>query len=610
MNGSSADDDDRAAAERQARLGTLDRLMPTTFDACFNPRHDEREDDFTDRLFATGAEEKDELTLTGRQARMSSRKSHSEEALPESASEERVPRRETEAAMDRLHHLEKLSSGPVETSGLEDHQIALQDHQTQSDELAIIMHQKNWKIERFVRAARARTRRPAQEKDSKFVRYLQEQEVVTVADFVNLSDESVASLRTHDCLQANGASLVLLDAMNALRSKCRESNHAVNRGVKRADSMVAVHHKPFEPRKLFLKTAKILKISNIEYLEQKFTAEVFMQFRFPDGANDAALSAPGDKFPFGEDGKLTFLPPAGWYLDQFDLNNGMSTESEKFTWIDKSVSTEGKDIILNLRLDGTFHEEFELHNFPFDIQSLQVCIAINCRTTGAIPVHFYVDDDADKGVELEGFQLAHEWHMAMTKDGKEGELYTVPYKFGAGDRQFPSMRITATVKRKPTFYVINVMVPIMLLTSLSFMQYAHPHDEPGDRTEITLNMVLALVGFKFVVSQMTPAISYFTILDKYTFFCVLLTIFVAFEGGLVGELKRHPKTVDRICMYSTFGVFVIGHVFFAIVMLRPSLSKDNNNNTPPGADFRTTRDVKADLKAGKFDEKREVEWTK
>ena len=44
---------------------------------------DEREDDFTDRLFATGAEEKDELTLTGRQARMSSRKSHSEEALPE-----------------------------------------------------------------------------------------------------------------------------------------------------------------------------------------------------------------------------------------------------------------------------------------------------------------------------------------------------------------------------------------------------------------------------------------------------------------------------------------------------------------------------------------------
>ena len=91
---------------------------------------------------------------------------------------------------------------------------------------------------------------------------------------------------------------------------------------------------------------------------------------------------------------------------------------------------------------------------------------------------------------------------------------------------------------------------------------------------------------------------------------MLLTIFVAFEGGLVGELKRHPKTVDRICMYSTFGVFVIGHVFFAIVMLRPSLSKDNNNNTPPGADFRTTRDVKADLKAGKFDEKREVEWTK
>ena len=594
--------------------------MPVTFGACCNAHQDERECEFEDPFSVIGAQEKQELVLTGRQARMSSRKSNSEEALSESAAQGRgsrsssdpVPRRDTDAAMDQLHHLEKLSSGHIETRSPEDHQTALQDHQSSADSLALIMHQKNWKIDEFVRTARARTRRPAHAKDSKFIRYLQEQEISTVADFVNLSDESVASLRAHDCLQASGASLVLLDAMSALRKNCRESNKSVNRGVKRAESTKAFHHQPHKPRTLVLKTAKILKISNIEVLEQKFTAEVYLQFKFPGGANDAELSAPGNSFPFGEDGKPTFLPPAGWYLDQFDVNNGMSTESEKVTWVDKSVSTEGNDIILNMRFDGTFHEEFELHNFPFDIQSLQVCIAINCRTSGAMPVHFYIDDNADKGVELEGFQLAHEWQMAMTKNGKEGKLYTVPYKFGAGDRQFPSMRITATVKRKPTFYVGNVMVPMMLLTSLSFMQYARPHDEPGDRTEITLNMVLALVGFKFVVSQMTPSVSYFTILDKYTFFCVLLTIFVAFEGGLVGELKRHPQTVDRICMYCTFAVFLIGHVYFAIYMRNRSLTKENNVNTPPGADFKTARDVKtpAELKDEKFDEKREVEWTK
>ena len=65
-------------------------------------------------------------------------------------------------------------------------------------------------------------------------------------------------------------------------------------------------------------------------------------------------------------------------------------------------------------------------------------------------------------------------------------------------------------------------------------------------------------------------------------------------------------------MYSTFGVFVIGHVFFAIVMHKRSLSKDNRNNTPPHADFKTARDVKtpAELKADKFDQARKVEWTK
>ena len=93
---------------------------------------------------------------------------------------------------------------------------------------------------------------------------------------------------------------------------------------------------------------------------------------------------------------------------------------------------------------------------------------------------------------------------------------------------------------------------------------------------------------------------------------MLLTIFVAFEGGLVGELKRHPQTVDRICMYCTFAVFIIGHVYFAIYMRNRSLTKENDVNTPPGADFKTARDVKtpAELKDEKFDEKRKVEWTK
>ena len=43
----------------------------------------------------------------------------------------------------------------------------------------------------------------------------------------------------------------------------------------------------------------------------------------------------------------------------------------------------------------------------------------------------------------------------------------------------------------------------------------------------------------------------------------------------------------------------------------PMLSAANKMNAPPNADFRPVKsDEKRDLKADKFDEKREVEWTK
>ena len=127
---------------------------------------------------------------------------------------------------------------------------------------------------------------------------------------------------------------------------------------------------------------------------------------------------------------------------------------------DQVVSAEGDDLIIQMRLEGTFHEDFELQAFPFDIQSFQCCIAINCRLGGKMPVHLSVDPKVDRGVETEGFQLGHEFKLAMNKDekqGSQGVLGTVPYVYGTGGRKFPSLRITFAVQRRSDFYVKNIV---------------------------------------------------------------------------------------------------------------------------------------------------------
>ena len=52
-------------------------------------------------------------------------------------------------------------------------------------------------------------------------------------------------------------------------------------------------------------------------------AEVFCQFRILGGALDEALATGGCDFPLDENGKPTFQPPAGWYIEQFSVRNAV-----------------------------------------------------------------------------------------------------------------------------------------------------------------------------------------------------------------------------------------------------------------------------------------------
>ena len=50
-------------------------------------------------------------------------------------------------------------------------------------------------------------------------------------------------------------------------------------------------------------------------------------------------------------------------MDQFDTNNGI-----EWAFLDKNVFAMGDDMLINLRIEGTFFERLELYDFPFDVQ--------------------------------------------------------------------------------------------------------------------------------------------------------------------------------------------------------------------------------------------------
>ena len=337
---------------------------------------------------------------------------------------------------------------------------------------------------------------------STFVRFLESQEIFSAADFVTLSEKTVESLMGRSLIE-HGGSLALLDAMYKLRSDELKRR-------KRMDNMREDYNSPREvkdPVKFILVHAEVEQINEVDVVAQRFKARVIVQFRVKDGAKDKTLAEGGDEFPFDDEGNPTFLAPIGWYMKQFDVYNSVS--GEPIEWLMRHNMVEGDDLLITLRFAGMFAEDFELNAFPFDIQALQIRLFVDCcKREGRMPVEIEVQPSEDKApnhfVRLGGFQVADEWDVAtMPKDGKilRGSLYAVPYEIETYDHKgrqatFSSLRLTATIRRKATFYVTNIMIQVMLLTGLGLMQFFLPSNVPEERMAVTLTMVLAIVGFK------------------------------------------------------------------------------------------------------------------
>lgn len=285
-------------------------------------------------------------------------------------------------------------------------------------------------------------------------------------------------------------------------------------------------------RVLVVQLVEVMQITDISIIEQSFSATFYIELRFNGGALDEDLSKDGDAFPI-VDGRPTFLPPAGWYLAQFDFNN-----AKRFSQIDSLCRHVGDDIVLAMRFEGTFLECMELEEFPFDAQELTISLAINCRTTGMIPVALALDGNtvSRNMVEDRHFTLRNEWdlqskmHLGLRLVGTEG-------------RMFPTIDITAIVDRKPYYYLVNIAFPMALFALMGNFQFTLPRYATADRFNVCFSLLLTVVAFKFSISTMMPTVSYLTTLDQFSLACAACVVLACFEAGMQGALLMY--SVDQ-----------------------------------------------------------------
>ena len=304
----------------------------------------------------------------------------------------------------------------------------------------------------------------------------------------------------------------------------------------------------------------LMKLHNIDVQKLTFQAQIWVEFTIRGGALNADLSADGAVFPMGEDGKPTFRPSAGWYMEQVDFRNAHSAKV-----VDAKCMKRGDDIVLAMRYEGAFAEVYELEDFPFDQQGLTIMLNFNCRVGGPLPIELVVSPMCKMTLScIDVCPPAREWSVSRKVSihtFKMGEEYGT-------DRVFPAVSVTAQVERKPMYHVLNLAMPMGLFSFLSLIQAMCNENTEGSinhRHQMTLMMVLTATSYKMAIAGKLPPVSYLTWLDKYTLCNYLLIIAVAIQSRALTQLggdDLQTGLFDTVCTAVAAGFWGLMHAYY------------------------------------------------
>ncbi|KAI2527450.1 cholinergic receptor nicotinic gamma subunit [Homo sapiens] len=100
------------------------------------------------------------------------------------------------------------------------------------------------------------------------------------------------------------------------------------------------------------------------------------------------------------------------------------------------------------------------------------------------------------------------------------------------------------IQRKPLFYVINIIAPCVLISSVAILIHFLPAKAGGQKCTVAINVLLAQTVFLFLVAKKVPETSQAVpLISKYLTFLLVVTILIVVNAVVVLNVSlRSPHT--------------------------------------------------------------------
>ncbi|XP_077402478.1 acetylcholine receptor subunit epsilon isoform X3 [Vanacampus margaritifer] len=185
----------------------------------------------------------------------------------------------------------------------------------------------------------------------------------------------------------------------------------------------------------------------------------------------------------------------------------------------------------------------EITYFPFDYQNCT--LAFRSQTYSANEVDLILAA-ADSGERIEWVDIDPE---AFTENGEWAIVHRparkmINSRYSPDDLEYQEISFNLVIQRKPLFYVINIILPCSLISSLVVLAYFLPAQAGGQKLTVSISVLLAQTVFLFLIAQKIPETSLSVpLIGKYIIFVMCVTTLIATNQIVVLNFSlRSPST--------------------------------------------------------------------
>uniref|UniRef100_A0A3Q4BMD3 Uncharacterized protein n=1 Tax=Mola mola TaxID=94237 RepID=A0A3Q4BMD3_MOLML len=226
----------------------------------------------------------------------------------------------------------------------------------------------------------------------------------------------------------------------------------------------------------------------------------------------------------------------------------------------------------------------EITYFPFDYQNCTLAFRSQTYSANEVELILAIEETGDTiewvDIDPEAFTENGEWAIVHRPARK-----VINTRYSPDDLEYQEIMFNVIIQRKPLFYIINIILPCSLISSLVVLAYFLPAQAGGQKLTVSISVLLAQTVFLFLIAQKVPETSLSVpLIGKYLIFVMCVTTLIATNQIVVLNFSlRSPNT--HIMSYT------IKHLFLEMVprFLGMSPLVDDSEVTSGGNGLRERR---------------------